>query len=330
MACRTTVSRLGDIDVTATATDAANSSGEETMILSVIVPFYDYDIARLFKELVEQVKADALEIELIFGDDGSKDTSVYESLLASLEDVKEHCVAIRFEKNIGRARIRNVLAEYARGRRLLFLDCDMLPDSVKFLSIYVEQCKNNWDVICGGRSYQRLLECPANKKLYLYLSKKTECLSAEKRNKEPYRYLFTNNLVVRREIFDVTKLDETFRGWGWEDVEWGIRAAKRHSIVHIDNTATHMGVVTDKEIIEKNKQAAPNFIRLFRLHPRETSEFPVYRYSLVVARFPLQSAITAILEKIAVLTFLPLSLRYACLQILKAFYIAMLLDNSVR
>ena len=98
MACRTTVSKYHGIDVTATVCNTPRSVQQEGIYLSVIVPFYNYDIAQLFRELIDQIKNNALEVELILGDDGSADRSVYESLNAHLQDVDEACVLIRLNR----------------------------------------------------------------------------------------------------------------------------------------------------------------------------------------------------------------------------------------
>ena len=58
----------------------------------------------------------------------------------------------------------------------------------------------------------------------------------------PEKYVFTSNLLIRRDVFDAEPFDAGFVGWGWEDVEWGMRVSRRHPIAHIDNPATHLGL----------------------------------------------------------------------------------------
>ncbi|MEZ4985408.1 MAG: hypothetical protein R2795_10285 [Saprospiraceae bacterium] len=86
--------------------------------------------------------------------------------------VNQHQMAIPVEgvtwsflpQNIGRARIRNWLAERANYEYLLFLDCDSgIPDA-HFIERYLLHLAPD-TVICGGRTY---LPTPPNDNTYLH------------------------------------------------------------------------------------------------------------------------------------------------------------------
>src|SRR5690606_23100227 len=82
-----------------------------------------------------------------------------------------------------------------------------------------------------------------------------DCLPAAERRHAPEKYVFTSNLLVRRDVFETERFDEGFSGWGWEDVEWGMRVARRWPIVHIDNPATHLGLDDAETLAAKYEQS---------------------------------------------------------------------------
>ena len=78
------------------------------------------------------------------------------------------------------------------------------------------------------------------------LSGASECLPASERAKQPEKYVYTSNLLVRRDVFAAEAFDPGFSGWGWEDVEWAMRVSRRFEVVHIDNPATHLELTAEE------------------------------------------------------------------------------------
>ena len=72
--------------------------------------------------------------------------------------------------------------------------------------------------------------------------------------------------MIRRDIFEAEPFDPSFVGWGWEDVEWGMRVSRRHPIAHIDNPATHLGLAPAAAMAAKFEQSAANFARVVAAH----------------------------------------------------------------
>ena len=101
-------------------------------------------------------------------------------------------------------------------------------------------------------------------------------LSAE-RARAPEKYVYTSNLLVRRDVFEAEAFDGAFTGWGWEDVEWAMRVSRRWPVLHIDNPATHMGLDTVEQLAGKYEQSAGNFARVVARHPDVVSTYPSYR-----------------------------------------------------
>lgn len=260
-------------------------SQESPVVLSICIPFYECHAAQLMNELIRQAEDCSSTTEILLLDDGSRSVRYINSLKDSIIVTKKTKIKIfRSDINIGRAAARNILAQRSAGTHLLFIDSDMLPDADDFLVKYITHIRpDERDVVLGGRSYKRIdwrSSKAIDKQLYLFYSSSTECLSAELRSRHPERYLFTNNIMVSRSVFQEIPMDEGFSGWGYEDIDWGIRLrSKAVTIVHIDNTATHRGIICDNELLVKYYSSVNNFLRLIKKHPDSSRSLPIVRAS---------------------------------------------------
>jgi hypothetical protein len=102
---------------------------------------------------------------------------------------------------------------------------------------------------------------------HAYLGNRKEVKAASERNKEPWRHVLTSNIMVRKSVFLGTPFDERFTGYGYEDIEWGVRLAEKYRILHIDNTASHLGLVSKAKAYEKMCNSVPNYLLLRELCP---------------------------------------------------------------
>ena len=119
-------------------------------------------------------------------------------------------------------------------------------------------------------------------------------------------------------MLEATPFDEQFNGWGWEDIEWAMRIAGRHRIVHIDNTATHLGLDTAEDLIAKYEQSAPNFAKMVATHLDIVASYPTFRAARVLRRLPLRRRWSALCRRIATHEKAPLRLREACMRVYRA------------
>ena len=134
----------------------------------------------------------------------------------------------------------------------------------------------------------------------------------------PDKHVFTSNLLVRRDVFDTEGFDEQFAGWGWEDVEWAMRVGRRHAIVHIDNTATHLGLDTAAAMAVKYEQSAPNFARVVAAHHDLVSGYPSYRAAKLLQRVPARGAWRPLLKAAALAEIAPIPARAFALRLYRA------------
>ncbi len=236
--------------------------------LSILIPVFNWDISKLVQRLHNQSLGlmEKFEIEIIVLEDGSTEKNDNAAAIENLPLVTYEY----FPVNRGRATLRNLLLERAKGEYILFIDADMLPDDDRFLQRYLDKIKAGHDIICGGISYNLISQVENNCSFYLYKSEKTEAVRATLRNKSPWRYLFTSNILIRRRIAESIKFDSRFTAYGFEDIDWAIRLARSYSIDHIDNTCSHMGLMSKEQTFSRMRESIKNYVLLVSLHPEET------------------------------------------------------------
>jgi glycosyltransferase involved in cell wall biosynthesis len=281
--------------------------------LSVLIPTYRDDPSALLKAL-DEPGADA---EIVLLDDGGGDTALTRRMAARIEKLKLPARLIVLSSNEGRAKGRNRLARHARGRHLLFLDSDMLPDPIGFLARWAAVAADDTPVAFGGFTLDQTPRRPEHE-LHRAMALKSDCTPAPERAKEPEKHVFTSNLLVRRDVFETIGFDEGFAGWGWEDVEWAMRVAQRHPILHIDNSATHLGLDTAPTLAAKYEQSAANFARVVAGHREVVSAYPSYKAARALKFAPLRSAWRPVLKAVALNEAAPTPLRAFALRLYRA------------
>jgi glycosyltransferase involved in cell wall biosynthesis len=282
--------------------------------LSVLIPFYRDDPSRLLQALDQA----ALPVEIVVLDDGSGDAALATHVGAAVRALALPARFVRLAVNEGRAAGRNRLAAEARGRHLLFLDADMLPDQADFLARWLDLIEaDDPPVAFGGFSLDQA-PLTASTAVCRALSLKSDCLPAEARQRTPEKYVFTSNLLIRRDIFETEPFDRGFSGWGWEDVEWGMRVSRRHPIAHIDNPATHLGLAPAAAMAAKFEQSAANFARVVAAHGDIVSAYPSYRVARALKRAPLRRLWRPLLKAFALIEPLPAGPRAFALRLYRA------------
>lgn len=217
------------------------------MILSVLIPTYNYDCSRLVRDLSRQLPADA---EIIVGDDGSTEP---ESLarLEAMTDVPQ----LRLwhaEANLGRAAIRNRLAELAQGEWLIFLDSDAEVCKVDFIPTYLKH--QEADVVCGGTASPESCPSPEVSLRFLYESRYWKERTDAVRQRTPFASFTTFYFMIRREVFMDVRFREDSKRYGHEDTLFGKDLERQGgTILHIDNPMVHMGLERNEVFLEKTE-----------------------------------------------------------------------------
>lgn len=286
--------------------------------LSVLTPFLRDDPTSLLDMLEREAAALAGSVEIILLDDGTSDAALTARLTQQLASLTLPVCLITLTVNKGRAIGRNRLASAARGRTLLFLDSDMRPDTDHFLRTWADLIQTRDPAVAfGGFS---LLQAPTDAKFAVHraIAAASECVPHDERAKQPEKYVYTSNLLVRRDVFEAEAFDPGFTGWGWEDVEWAMRVARRFEVLHIDNSATHMGLDTVQSLAAKYEQSAPNFARMAQRHPEIVAAYPSHKVARLLKRVPGLTLWRRVMRKGAEADWLPVKTRAFSLRLYRA------------
>ena len=115
-------------------------------MLSILIPTKDYCCCTLVEELCRQANECGIDYEIIVGEDGSSPENM--SLNAPVAQLP-HCRIVVRQPNVGRSRIRNILAREARGKNIMFIDSDAAAEQNDILLLYTQALKEH-RVVCGG------------------------------------------------------------------------------------------------------------------------------------------------------------------------------------
>jgi len=227
-------------------------------MLSICIPIYNFNTTSLINKLSQQIKKIDVLCEIIIIDDCSE-----EDFKKINENVCRKEIYIQLDKNIGRAKIRNLFLKYAKYDYLLFLDCDTLIISDDFVTKYISAiCKEKHDVICGGMIYDNCRP-ERNKMLRWKYGIKKESKPLNIRVLSPHKSFMTSNFLINRRIFEQTKFDERITEYGHEDTLFGFMLKKKGiNIKHINNPVLHGDIDYNTVYLKKTENGIINLIHI--------------------------------------------------------------------
>ncbi len=288
-------------------------------LISIVVPFYQYDPSLLAMRLCAMAADFPDEIELIFADDGSPNGAGAAQVISAMVNATVPCLVLEFETNLGRAVIRNQLAQLARGQYLLFMDCDMMPDEPNFIAIYFQLALAGIsDIVYGGRSTKQIVDPLPELDLHRVFTAERETLSAAVRSQQPAYHFYSCNFLVRRQVILSVPIDERFTGWGWEDCEWAARASESFSLLHIDNPATHFGLLTPQKILMKYEESLGNFSLMLTLRPEMIVNIKLYKAACLLRKLHMGVVVKKVARWVVLESNAPMFMQIAGLMWFKA------------
>ncbi len=224
-------------------------------MLSILIPTYNYDCYDLVKELHRQASELNVEFEIIIADDCSNINLLKLQLINQLTN----CQLIKPSHNLGRAKIRNFLADKSQYNHLLFLDSDSLPANDDFLRKYIKFIPQNITIL-GGRIYNK----PQDEHRTLL----TKYGSTKEKNNSPIHISnapFTSpNFLIPKAIFNKVRFNENIKGYGHEDTIFGIELS-RHNIPYyrFDNPIIHLQIEDNLTFIQKTNESISNLYNIY-------------------------------------------------------------------
>lgn len=218
-------------------------------MLSILIPTYNYAILALVKNVHQQCLEAQIPFEIICLDDQSDNDYQIENLNIS---TLPNCIYNVNQTNVGRTRTRQRLAEQAKYDWLLFLDADVIPVTSAFIQHYIDAIQPN-TVIFGGYQYEKE-STDATKILRYRYGKEREEKYASERNKNPYTYVFSGNMLVPKSIFLNFNYQANEKNYGM-DIYFGYQLYQQHiSVLHLDNPILHLGLETNEVYFQKALQ----------------------------------------------------------------------------
>ncbi|MFK7807745.1 MAG: glycosyltransferase family 2 protein [Saprospiraceae bacterium] len=264
------------------------SSKFNQLTLSILIPVYNEDVSLLVKSLLLQVEG-LVPFEILCFDDGSN--TAFKNINRQLQNL-ENVTYKEMPDNLGRSKIRNVLADAAKGPYLLFMDCDSKVVSDNYLKNYVDHLDVN-TLLYGGRCYDGT---PPDDKKYLFhwtYGMQREQQPAIVRRERPYHSFMTNNFLIPAAIFHQIRFDESLTQYGHEDTLFGMELKMRKiKMVHLDNPLEHVGLESAEVFLKKTEKAIENLSRLVSEGKEiDTKLLRAYRW---MERFGLRSVFSKI------------------------------------
>lgn len=212
------------------------------MYLSILIPTYNHDWTPLAKELLRQkANLPTHTIEIIVMDDCSTNET------PPINGVEY----IHLPQNVGRSKIRNLLAQQAKGTHLLFMDDDSFPADVDFLSQMTSQPWNG--VVVGGLQFRKTPDIGSLRYKY---GVSHEQKDVNQRNKAPYEAFISCAFLIERNAFNIVSFDESYYLYGHEDTKFGIDLKVANiPIHHINAPVYHDNTDTNEQFLHKTRLA---------------------------------------------------------------------------
>ncbi|MEM6721597.1 MAG: glycosyltransferase [Bacteroidota bacterium] len=222
-------------------------------MLSILIPTYNYDISTLVETIHKQAVAANIVFEILCLDDHSntQKTIQQNERINSFSNASYTILP----ENIGRSRIRNLLAQKATYDWLLFLDADVIPVASDFVSNYINAISAEKEVIYGGILYQEEKPKQENVLRWIY-GKEREALTVQQRQEALYLRFLTLSFLIKKEVFQKVKFNEDIPNARHEDTLFAndLKHAEVH-MTHIHNPVYHLGLDTSKEFIRKSMES---------------------------------------------------------------------------
>lgn len=233
-------------------------------MISVCIPVYNFVIVDTARALLREADQWGLDVELVVFDDHS--LPYFERANRELRS-EARVRYLPLIENIGRSRIRNRLADYAKGEWLLFMDCDMALPQGAFLQQYDDYTRTNVDVVCGGISYGPRPDSDDS-----LLRWRTEMRNARHmarlRRLGLHQPLSTGNFMIRRSLYQRVRFNESLTGYGQEDQLFSLELAQTGArVVWIDNPLSHLGYEHNLDFLHKTEESILNLVRVWNANP---------------------------------------------------------------
>ncbi|MCW1147614.1 glycosyltransferase [Flavobacterium lacisediminis] len=227
-------------------------------MLSILIPTYNYNVYPLVTELKNQADAIGIAYEILVQDDASK----YFLEENTEINLLQHCSYTLNHENLGRGNNINLLNNRAQFQYVLIMEADAFPEKKTYLQDVIASINPETQVLFGGVNYPN--EKPEKDKLLRWkYGNERESIPLSERLKNPYHFVFTWNLLLKKEILSNYHFPYNVKDYGYEDVVF-IKQLKENNIPiqHIENRLVHFNIESSSTFIEKTEKAVTTLNQL--------------------------------------------------------------------
>jgi glycosyltransferase involved in cell wall biosynthesis len=253
-------------------------------MVSFLIPIYNFCVEELVKTISLQAKRCGITFEILAYDDCSEKSFQEENqCIANIDNV----IYKILPQNVGRAKIRNLLATKSQGDWLMFFDCDVRIEKEDFIKTYLNS-RFDCDVICGGTQYEDKAKIL---KPYLLHWKNGSIRESNKIRKKNNSFT-TNNFFIKKNIFENLTFDENIEGYGHEDTIFGYNLRRLgYRIKDIDNPVIHLGLNTTDKFLSNIESATKNLYLIYQNYDykQELKRIPLIKTCIKIKRLNLIS-----------------------------------------
>jgi len=263
-------------------------------MLSIIIPVYNYNVFPLVLALKKQADTIGIEYEILAQDDLSQEFFPENSQINSLEN----CSFATNTQNLGRGKNINLLCSKSKYNYVLILEADALPEHNSYLKNYIEiLSKSNSDAIFGGVKYPETIP-PKEKLLRWKYGINRETKSLQHRIKNQYDFVFTWNLLLKKDLLLRFPFPEFIEEYGYEDAVF-IENLLLNSIpvTHIENFLIHYNNEDSIDFIKKTERAVRNLHGLIQADKIDPKNIRLTQLYLVVKKLYVIGMVKAIYKK---------------------------------
>lgn len=240
-----------------------------------MIPTYNYNVLPLVSSLHGQLVTLAIDFEILVMDDGSPNPPPENDAINHLDGA---CYQ-KLERNMGRSGVRNLLARTARHELLLFLDADTAIIRQDFVKTYLQAVDEKSEIIYGGIQYQPAPPAVDQRLRWVYGNKR-EALTVAERNEQPHLRFLTLNFLIKKNVFERIRFNESIPNLRHEDTLFALDAKKQHvRIQHIDNPVMHLGLESSAVFLRKSKEACDALLLLVKEKLIEADQTSLSRFA---------------------------------------------------
>lgn len=262
-------------------------------MLSILIPTYNYNVYPLVLELKKQ--ADRLEInyEILVQDDNSSTKHPQNNTI----DYLVNCHYYSNPINLGRGRNINLLTHKSKFEYVLILEADSFPETKQYLKNYITSILKSDSVVFGGVIYSNVKPA-ADKILRWKYGINRESKSLAQRLEKKYDFVFTWNLLLKKEILLKDPFPEFIREYGYEDTIFVKKLQlNRILITHIDNNLIHNNEDCNIDFIKKTENAVRTLHYLVNNHKIDYEDINLSAFYLYLKKLRIIGIVKLIYKK---------------------------------